>query len=983
MAHSALTFWYVVFLPMYMTHTSHRCKVCQETYGGQLAFENHLASVHNITGQREIESKYIPDFGKPCSLTRQHQCYICRKLIRHDYKTIFTHLTKHKMDIEAYAVEFRPFLETELKEKRMGYVVEKALESASALTVEEYLSKRTGTDLQDQTDPMDGWSDCSEHKCAICDHTAWSNLRFHWHVKRQHGIASTKEYRRLHGDPEKMLRQHRCQICHNLIKWEASRIRDHLKFHREPENKLTLKEYGERFREHITAEVTKFKYPEASKQEVVESECLGDEEVVGEGYNVGEWKALFSKKVTPQDKVECNICRKTLNRHSFTRHQEKAHKGILNVRDLNRLKKKQAQLAKTGVIKSLGELMASAGGVVVMKGKGEEKEKVDIQQEDMESRLNLYKAGLTLDQIESKVNLLHSGLTITRAVKNDVKADVNEEEMEELIEMEPSEAELSQYPSYIVDEDTGEILFVEEVSDTRDPIPEDSMDDPSYPDDPDYSNDPDDHNDSVEDATVVEGTTSRLGYPAEVQPEAVLGTQCLPRGEQMCVWQVEAGDGCGDLSQDGEDSSVDGDTGPLDGRVMQILPGEEAEEGEVCLAEEGAVHIIQLGQDEELELEEEMLETELGREYVLEDGVLREVKGQEEAWPVGQKQDQGEIVMFTEETEEVDGEVVGSGDTFQQEEFVLQSVEEGEYLMHGEREEQGSVPFLVLQEIQQEQEAGDQQETVQMTETNHYIQVVEKEQEQEGSHSRNLLSVNRALDVQQSCTSSRHVTASGSWTQLGGDHHEYERKFISKSVVEADSGRLSQGTVISSWTKMAGDRVRVAHSKVILARTGEDMEDSLMKLKEEDPSKKEDEIVENISEPLLYSSNGSVWRDIGSQVAPHRVSGLPTNTEEEQGETRRVEEFLEMGGILDRSCPGCGKVMSRQRNLVTHLKVIHGVSVTGKEGEEHESRYSKENVKLECDICQKLVSRKSIKRHVSLCHPGSESRYTRDKPKRL
>ena len=33
-------------------------------------------------------------------------------------------------------------------------------------------------------------------------------------------------------DPEVKLRQHKCQICQNLIKWEASRIRDHLKAHK-------------------------------------------------------------------------------------------------------------------------------------------------------------------------------------------------------------------------------------------------------------------------------------------------------------------------------------------------------------------------------------------------------------------------------------------------------------------------------------------------------------------------------------------------------------------------------------------------------------------------------------------------------------------------------------------------------------------------------------------------------------------------------
>ena len=177
-----------------------------------------------------------------------------------------------------------------------------------------------------------------------------------------------------------------------------------------------------------------------------------------------------------------------------------------------------------------------------------------------------------------------------------------------------------------------------------------------------------------------------------------------------------------------------------------------------------------------------------------------------------------------------------------------------------------------------------------------------------------------------------------------------------------EGGRVSQGTVIAPWTKMPEARVRVAHSKVVIPSTS-------CKGKESEREQDGDEMASTV----VYSKEGLIWRDVGSQVAPHRVSGQPSSSEEERGEARRVEDFLARGGQLDRSCPGCGKVMSRQRNLVTHLKVIHGVSVTGKEGEEHDSRYSKENVKLECAVCKKRVSRKSLKRHMNLCHPGVQT----------
>ena len=39
-----------------------------------------------------------------------------------------------------------------------------------------------------------------------------------------------------------------------------------------------------------------------------------------EEYNVDEWKRLFTKKCYPSDKVECDICRKVVTRHSLKHH---------------------------------------------------------------------------------------------------------------------------------------------------------------------------------------------------------------------------------------------------------------------------------------------------------------------------------------------------------------------------------------------------------------------------------------------------------------------------------------------------------------------------------------------------------------------------------------------------------------------------------------------------------------------------------------
>ena len=51
--------------------------------------------------------------------------------------------------------------------------------------------------------------------------------------------------------------------------------------------------------------------------------------------------------------------------------------------------------------------------------------------------------------------------------------------------------------------------------------------------------------------------------------------------------------------------------------------------------------------------------------------------------------------------------------------------------------------------------------------------------------------------------------------------------------------------------------------------------------------------------------------------------------------------------------------MSIKRNVVSHITVMHGVEFQGSEGEWHS-----ENMRVEFDICNKLVCR-----HVNLYHP--------------
>jgi len=127
-------------------------------------------------------------------------------------------------------------------------------------TLEDFLKTRKPGDeaLQSPekiTNPKENWWDCCEYRCDICNETLWSNLRFHWHITKKHGIKSTKDYRMVHGNPDIMPRYHECQLCKRKMVWEGTRIRDHLKRHAHPE-KPTLEQYGEKFKEHIQLEIS-------------------------------------------------------------------------------------------------------------------------------------------------------------------------------------------------------------------------------------------------------------------------------------------------------------------------------------------------------------------------------------------------------------------------------------------------------------------------------------------------------------------------------------------------------------------------------------------------------------------------------------------------------------------------------------------------------------------------------------------------------
>ena len=117
--------------------------------------------------------------------------------------------------------------------------------------------------------------------------------------------------------------------------------------HREAKDKLSIKAYGEKFRDYILEELGKVKGPVHIPLEVEQEKTFESvdrdvdiddspekdrEDLKEKVYSAEEWRALHKKKVTPRDRVTCDLCNKTMNRHSFTRHKEKAHLFAFNCR---------------------------------------------------------------------------------------------------------------------------------------------------------------------------------------------------------------------------------------------------------------------------------------------------------------------------------------------------------------------------------------------------------------------------------------------------------------------------------------------------------------------------------------------------------------------------------------------------------------------------------------------------------------------------
>jgi hypothetical protein len=247
-------------------------------------------------------------------------------------------------------------------------------------------------------------------------------------------IATMKEYREQHGDPERVLRHHQCQICFRLIKWEASRIRDHLKLaHKDPDDRLSLSQYAARFSEFIISELRKFKFREVSLSATDEDPngptlTIKNQEAVLQcgGYSREKWRELFKRKYNSKDRVACPYCNGEFNRSSLNKHIDRFHIG------------------REGCRRKLEHVT-----------------RVDVGAAEM--------AIQTTDDITCRKTEPVSGLQITKLPPRVIARGQMDRSHSSVVEERRGEtgsergASRASCPTYVVDQETGEILVVDSV----------------------------------------------------------------------------------------------------------------------------------------------------------------------------------------------------------------------------------------------------------------------------------------------------------------------------------------------------------------------------------------------------------------------------------------------------------------------------------------------------------------------------------------
>jgi hypothetical protein len=262
------------------------------------------------------------------------------------------------------------------------------------------------------------------------------------------------------------------------VKWEASRIRDHLKqAHKSAADRLSLTQYAARFKEYIVGELRKFMFKERPPAAPLASEAGNTEEEEPDGYSPEAWRQLFRRKHSATERVACPYCNREFNRSSLNRHIDRFHVAYARQPDPVYEAWRRGEFNRSSLNKHIDRFHLGSA-------QGGQRDRVCATaeiKEEKENDVNCVIEGDGGDAIELEIedSLAFLEETSVKGPDNDVHSELRSHSRCDsgggnlrITKIPPPSAVKGghkethtrpSHPTYVLDHDTGEILVVESV----------------------------------------------------------------------------------------------------------------------------------------------------------------------------------------------------------------------------------------------------------------------------------------------------------------------------------------------------------------------------------------------------------------------------------------------------------------------------------------------------------------------------------------
>jgi len=906
------------------------CTECSYILSSTVKLEKHMLSQHKHVSATSVSQ------CKPL-LVRYHKCYLCEKKMRHEYRIIYWHIHfTHNLDINTYTSKFKDYISMELKAKSMNYILEHEADIMSRPSLANYLDSVKLANKSKVEYDQD-WPNFCEYKC-FCGEVLNSFLKFHLHVTRKHRYKSMTEYKKEHEFVGAVQRLHTCMLCKKNISWEASRIRDHLKKHKE--RKLDLQQYYQTFRQEILEErskLTKQSYrctsvrreePKLTAENLLQDCCtiesvnqsdrpLDTDQV--KQNNKQEWKENIDENKTQVDTAD--ISKETNEYSPNTRTNslfvidpstgEITYTSSDQIANLQQFGNDNAEIyiAASNILPSLlndeeevydqsdeyldddddeSETGSLTGRIVVIPG--------DHLDHNNENRENLVDDENQVIAISDKIAVL------------DNKKD---KEFDNITFEEPTSNNNAQY--LMSDESS---IIIMNSADTNTISPEI------------------DQQDHVLDQNIVPANIMVENGNVDLLEEIC---QLSEETEEMSSFIVH-------LSADGNSyvvSKVVNNQEKVDqsDESFNNLPVEE-------FVSEHESSKVENNTEEDNDFVNDTNQVESSQSSDIE--VLNAMSN-----PVKSTKDDN---ISNTEGEEGNTNVNVLSNILSDKSF--QSIVMGT---------EGQV-----QRIAVIHRKGDSNNTLDRTVLLNHISNIINNINDDSHNNLKIIEIqvdtdevttatplHSAIPIEDDSSASKIIKKRNGTKSVTGSRNSYGFSIKTISLpVRHDNNTISKGTQVCKWTKMGEDLQKIARHKIIEAAE---------QRKDESNDKFDDKISESV---ISVGGDGVMRQSIGVQVVwESRVRGVVDLDEEITARQKISHWILTSSHQLQtsRHCPGCNKVFARNRNLLQHLRTKHDVQLV--QDQTSQKRIENERVKVSCPDCGINILRKSYRRHQRQFHP--------------